>query len=71
MSKFTIKKLIGLSKKTNCFKNLFKYKNLNGEKFQLFFIKELKICVIVGIEEYLWGLKTEAGPKSKSKKLFN
>lgn len=70
MSQSIIRKLIGLYKKTNCFKNQFKYKNLNGEKFHLSLTKEHKICVIVDIVEYLWELKTETGPKSKKNILF-
>ena len=65
MSQFIIRKLIGLYKKTNCFKNQSKYKNLNGEKFPLSLSKEHKICVTVDIVEYLWELKTETGPKNK------
>lgn len=69
-TKFGIKKHIGLNKKTSCFKNSFKSKNLSGEKFHLFLNKELKICVTVDIGGFLSVPKTETGPKINNRMLL-
>jgi hypothetical protein len=65
--KFSIEKPIGLNNKINYFKNLFKYKNLNGKKFHLFSSSELKICVTVGIVAYQSELKIEIGQERSNK----
>jgi hypothetical protein len=70
-NKLGIRKLIGVSKKINYFKNLWKYKNFNGEKFHLTLNKEPKICVTVGTVEYLWAPRTEIGPKNNKRTLLN